>query len=195
MILEEICAKIEVYCKNEGRKIKMKQTIKIILVAIMAVLAITTMVKAATPSEELVSYIKTEGGSYISNSNMVKIERYFKDYPVSASEAEQIKGKIKEAKAVVQASGVKDLNNLSKEDKEKLKSIANEVAAIINVNLVFKNGSVEIYKNGKLIENVYFSEKLSYTGNKINILGISTVAIFALATGVFLVRKKKTVEA
>lgn len=173
----------------------MKQTMKIILIAIIAILAITTVAKAATPSEDVVSYIKSQGGNYISNANMVKIERYLKDYPVSASEAEKIKGKVDEAKEVVKAAGVKDLSKLSKADQEKLKSIANEVATIINVNLVFKNGSVEIYKNGKLIENVYFSEKLSYTGNEMNLLGISTVAIFALATGVFVVRKRKKVEA
>ena len=98
------------------------------------------------------------------------------------------------AKAIIDASGVNNLKDLSKEDKEKLKTIANEAAAIINVSLVFKEDSVEIYKNGKLIENVYFYEKLSNTGNQLNLVGIAPVAIFALATVVFLARKSAKVE-
>lgn len=172
----------------------MRKAIKVILIAMVAILAITTIVKAVTPSEELVSYIKSQGGKYISNSNMVKIERYLKDYPVSQGEADQLKTKIDAAKAIIDASGVNNLKDLSKEDKEKLKTIANEAAAIINVSLVFKEDSVEIYKNGKLIENVYFYEKLSNTGNQLNLVGIAPVAIFALATVVFLARKSAKVE-
>ena len=63
----------------------MKKTIKVVLITIVALLAITTIVNAATPSEELVSYIKSQGGKYITNSHIVKIERYLKDYPVSES--------------------------------------------------------------------------------------------------------------
>ena len=130
----------------------MKKTIKVVLITIVALLAITTIVNAATPSEELVSYIKSQGGKYITNSHIVKIERYLKDYPVSESEANQLKEKIDSAKAIVEASGVSNVKNLSKADKEKLKTIANEAAAIIDVNLVFKEDSVVIYKNGKAIE-------------------------------------------
>lgn len=167
----------------------MNKTIKVVLITIIALLAITTIVNAATPSEELVSYIKSQGGKYITDSHIVKIERYLKDYPVSETEKNQLKEKIDAAKAIVDQSGVNNLKNLSKADKEKLKTIANEAAAIVNVNLVFKKDSVEIYKNGKLIENIYFNEKLSSTGSQISILEVSSVAIIALATVAFLVRK------
>ena len=66
----------------------------------------------------------------------------------------------------------------------KLKSIANSAAAIIDVKLVFKKNTVEIYDNaGKLIETIGQNNgKLAYTGNNVNVvLTTSVIAIIALA--------------
>ena len=64
---------------------------------------------------------------------------------------------------------------------------------IVGVTLTYRNGTAEVYKNGKKIEVFYFTDgKLAYTGNNINIvLVVSSVAVIALATA-YIVRKKKT---
>ena len=47
--------------------------------------------------------------------------------------------------------------------KNKIKTIANEAASIVGLTLTFKNGTVEIYKDGKRIE------ELSTANNKIGV--------------------------
>ena len=63
-------------------------------------------------------------------------------------------------------------------------SIATSAAEIIDVKLVFKKGTVEIYDNtGKLIETIGNNNgKLAYTGNNVNVvLTTSVIAVIALA--------------
>ena len=76
--------------------------------------------------------------------------------------------------------------------KNQLKSKANEAASILGLTLTFKSGTVEVYKNGKLIETlgVNNSGKLVYTGNNTNaILVVSSIVAVALTAG-FVARKK-----
>jgi hypothetical protein len=55
----------------------------------------------------------------------------------------------------MEAAGTTDYSKLTDAQKDKLKSIANSAAAIIDVKLVFKKNTVEIYDNaGKLIETI-----------------------------------------
>ena len=79
---------------------------------------------------------------------------------------------------------------LSKEQKAEIKTIANQAASIVDVTLTYKSGSVEIYKNGKLIETVTNNNgKLAYTGNNNLGLVVSSIAVIALAS-VAVARKK-----
>lgn len=170
----------------------MKKSLKFLIIVIGILLLTTTFVNATTPSEDFVSYIKNKQKKYISDADIVRIERYLKEYPVTENEVEQLKQKIDSAISIVDNSGVKDFKKISESDKEKLKSIANEAATIVDVRLVFKEDSVEIYKNGKRIEIVQFnSHKLSYTGRKSEFDKIETIAIaiFALAITGLSIRK------
>ena len=79
---------------------------------------------------------------------------------------------------------ITNYNNDDEKLKDQLKSIANSAASIVDVKLVFKKGTVEIYDNkGKLIETVGQNNgKLAYTGNNVNVvLTTSVIAIIALA--------------
>lgn len=170
----------------------MKKNIRILLILIIIMIVTMPFVKATTPSEELVSYIKGKQKKYISDADIVRIERYLKEYPVTAEECEKLKQKIDSAMAIVENSGVQDFKQISQTDKNKLKSIANEAATIVDVRLVFKEDSVEIYKNGKQVESVQFnSNKLSYTGrnNEFDKIETIAIAIFALAITGFSIRK------
>ncbi|MBR3153152.1 MAG: hypothetical protein IKF52_06115 [Clostridia bacterium] len=163
---------------------------------IVVILTVSTMVKAAS-AEDAINYVKTQGGSYITESDLVRIERHFKEYPITEEQGDQLKTKVDAAKAVLDNSGKAKIKDLSKEDKDKLRSIANEAAAILDLNLVFKGDICEIYKDGKLIETAYLKNNqiLVYTGNdeettNKNVLAIYLVAIIALATGTLYVGKR-----
>ena len=83
----------------------------------------------------------------------------------------------------MEAAGVTNYAELTTAQKSSMKTIANEAADILGVKLVFKTGSVEVYKDGKLVETVSETDgKLAYTGNNVNVvLVVSIIAIIALA--------------
>ena len=73
---------------------------------------------------------------------------------------------------------------------QKPAGIANEAASIVGLTLTFKNGTVEIYKDGKRIEALSLnSGKLAYTGNNVNLVLVVSSVVVALAAG-FTIRKK-----
>lgn len=173
----------------------MKKLLTISILAVMLVLLAVTGVNATT-NDNLAETLYNMGSKYgMTEADRVKIERYLADYPVSDSESDAIVAKAKEAVKVMEDAGVTDYKKLSKEQKAELKRIANEAASIVNVTLVFKTGSVEIYKNGKLIETVTVSStsgKLAYTGNNNIVLVVSSIAVIALAS---VVARKKLANA
>ena len=84
----------------------------------------------------------------------------------------------------MEAAGTTDYSKLTDAQKDQVKSIANSAADIIDVKLVFKKNTVEIYNNaGKLIETIGNNNgKLAYTGNNVNVvLTTSVIAVIALA--------------
>jgi len=84
----------------------------------------------------------------------------------------------------MEAAGTTDYSKLTDAQKDQIKSIANSAADIIDVKLVFKKNTVEIYNNaGKLIETIGNNNgKLAYTGNNVNVvLTTSVIAVIALA--------------
>ncbi len=168
----------------------MKKLLTISILAIALVLMAVTGVNATT-NDNLAETLYNIGAKYgMTKADKVKIERYLADYPVTESEANAIVAKANEAAKVMDNAGVTDFNKLSKEQKAEIKSIANQAASIVGVTLTYKSGSVEIYKNGKLIETVTNNNgKLAYTGNNNMVLVVSSIAVIALAS-VAVARKK-----
>ena len=162
---------------------KRNKMLAIALIVIMLMMTFATAVFATT-SDELGSKLYAKGKKYgMTSADKVKIERFLSENPVTDAEADAILAKADEAIAIVEESGVTDLSKLTTAQKNQLKEIAKSVAEIVNVTLVFKTSSVEIYKDGKLIETVTANNgKLAYTGNNLNmILVVSTISIIALA--------------
>lgn len=169
----------------------MKKLISIAILFVMVAMLATTMVNAAT-SSTLADDLYALGSKYgMTSADKVKIERYLADNPVTDEQANQVLAKAQEAVKVMEDAGVTDVTKLTNEQKNQLKTIANEAASIVGVTLTFKNGTVEVYKDGRRIEVITFRDgKLAYTGNNVNlVLVVSSVAVVALATG-FVVRKK-----
>lgn len=168
----------------------MKKLLTISILAVMLVLMTVTGVHAAT-KDNLAETLYNMGAKYgMTKADKVKIERYVADNNVTDSEADAIVAKAKEAVKVMEDAGVTDYTKLSADKKAELKTIANQAASIVDVTLVFKASSVELYKDGKLIETVSNnSGKLAYTGNNNTVLVVSSIAVIALAS-VAVARKK-----
>ena len=162
-----------------------------VLILIVMVIGLATVVNAAT-SANLADKIYEIAKPYgMTEANRVRIERYLKDNEVTNAEADKVVAKLQEAAAVFEKAGATKYSELSDSEKEQIKSIANETATILGLTLKFKADSVEIYKDGKLIEVArYDGDKLIYTGNNSNtVLVVSSVVVIALVAG-FALRKK-----
>ena len=169
----------------------MKKILSITILAIMALALLGGAVNAAT-TKTLADELYAIGSKYgMTSADKVKIERYLADNPVTDEEANKIIAKANEAEKIMKDNNATKIGQVKKEDREKLKTIANDAANVIDLSITFKPGTAEIYKNGKLIETVTMNNgKLAYTGNNINIvLVVSSVAIIALAA-VVVARKK-----
>lgn len=172
----------------------MKRILTISILAIMLILMTVTGVNAVSNSE-LSQKLYNMGAKYgMTAADKVKIDRYLADYPVTESEANQIVAKAQDAVDLMENAGVTDYKKLSSEQKDQLKSLANQAASIAGVTLSFGSGSVEVYKDGKLIETVSAANngKLAYTGNSNIVLVVSSVAVIAL---VAVVARKKLANA
>lgn len=164
----------------------MKKTLAGILLCIMLVTLLATTVNAVS-TDEMIEKVYEMGAPYgVTSADKVKMERFFADNPVTEAEADQLVAKAEQAVEIMKTAGVTDVKQLSTEQKNELKSIANEAASIVGVSLVFKAGNVEIYKDGQLIDTITSNNgTLAYTGNTMNIvLVVSSVAIIALVLAV-----------
>lgn len=174
----------------------MKKIVTIATIFVMVVMLCATMVNAVT-KDSLVDELYAITSKYgVTEADKVKAERFLTEYPITDEKANEIYAKATEAIQVLEDAGVTDVKKLetqlTKEQKLKFQSLCQEAANLVGATLTYRNGTVEVYKDGKKVEVFYFTDgKLAYTGNNMNIvLVVSSVAVIALAT-VYIVRKKK----
>ena len=194
----------------------MKNLLKISILFVLIIALCSGMVHATTASE-LSEQLYALGSKYGATAgDKVKLDRYLTDYPVTDEQANAVMAKANEAAAVMDKAGVTSVKNLTADQKNQLKTIANEAASIVGLTLTFEGEKVNIYKNGKLIDSVSLSgssaststnkssnsgktsstaskaasgSKLVYTGNEYTVYMIGAVAVIALA-GIVIIRKK-----
>ena len=174
----------------------MKKLLTSVLLIVLLVMVVAPFVNAS--SETLADDLYAKLSAYgMTSADKVKVERYLADNEVTDEQASAILAKADEAIAIMDAEGTKDVRELSADAKAKIKAIAQETASTIGLTLVFTSGTVEVYKDGELIDTVTLSNsgKLAYTGNNINVLlVVASVAVIALATTV-VVRKRMAIGA
>ena len=174
----------------------MKKLLTSVLLIVMLVMVVAPFVNAS--SETLADDLYAKLSAYgMTSADKVKVERYLADNEVTDEQASAILAKADEAIAIMDAEGTKDVRELSADAKAKIKAIAQEAASTIGLTLVFTSGTVEVYKDGELIDTVTLSNsgKLAYTGNNMNVLlVVASVAVIALATTV-VVRKRMAMGA
>ena len=172
----------------------MKKTLLSVILFVIVALFATTMVNATTGAE-LPEAIYNKGSKYgVTQSHKVKMERYIAKHPVTDEQANQVMAKVDEVVAVLEKAGVTNIADLSSADLKKVQDISTEAAAIVNVKIVWRGSTVDIYYNGKVEDTLSFSKNMTNTGDETNIaLVVSSVAVVALAAG--LVIRKKIVNA
>lgn len=170
---------------------------KILSIALLVVILATMMagiVNAATTSESIEA-IYALGSKYgMTSADKVKLERFIADYGVTEDQASQLLAKAQEAEKIMIEAGVTNYSDLTAEQKNQIKSIANEAASIVGVTLTFKKGAVEIYKDGKLIETITNTDgKLAYTGNETNVVLIASSVVAVIALTAVIIKKRTAV--
>lgn len=168
---------------------------KILSIAITFVMVVMIAVTAnATTSSELADELYKRGSKYgMTSKEVVKIERYLADNPVTDAEADKIVAKADEAVKVMEDAGAKSYNDLTAEQKNQVKTIANEAAGVIGLTLKFSTSSVEVWKGNKKIETITIENgKFKYTGNNTAVVVGSSLAIIALVAVV--AKKRLSVE-
>jgi len=172
----------------------MKKLLASALLLVMLVIMAATTSMAAT-NADLIAYVTSDhsvagGTAGLTADQRVRAKRYLTENPVTDEQASAIIAKGDELLAIMEAAGVSDPSQLSKADKENFMKIAQQAADILGLTLVFHAHSVDIYKDGTLIDSGSLGGKLAYTGNSVNLaLVISSIATIALAAG-FVAKKR-----
>ncbi len=172
----------------------------LILSIVFIVLAIFTTTVNAVTADTIVNDIYELGKKYgVTEADKLRGERYLADNPITDEQANQRYEKALKALSIFDKANATDVKKLNKqmttEEKNQFRTTCQEGADIIGVTLTYRNGAVDIYKDGKKIDTYTFTDgKLPYTGNTLNIvIVVSSVALIALAT--FFIAKKKSVNA
>ena len=173
----------------------MKKNKHLIILVVILVIALVGVVNATT-TNTLADELYAKGKKYgITTADKVKIDRYLSENPVTDDQANSLVEKADEAISVMEKAGTTNYDKLTIAQKDEIKSIAISAANIIDVKLVFKNESVEIYDNtGKLIETIGQNNgKLAYTGNNVNVV-LTTSVIATIALTITVVTKRTAHE-
>lgn len=176
----------------------MKKVLLSVILFVMVAVFATTMVNATTGAE-LPEAIYNKGSKYgVTQGHKVKMERYLARHPITDDQANQVMAKVDEVVAVFENAGVTNMADLSNADLKKIQDISTEAASIVNVKIVWRGSTVDIYYNGKIEETISFSKDMTNTGDETNTVlvvssVVSSVAVVALAAG--LVIRKKIVNA
>lgn len=164
------------------------------MLAIFAILMVGAMsvVKAVT-TETLPDELYAIGSQYgMKESDKLRIEKYLSEYPLSDTECNDILSSAQEASQIMKDNNTTDYHSLPADVKAELRALANDAASIAGVTLDFKSDSIDVYKDGKLIDSVTSKGTLPYTGNNNIVLVVSSIAVIAL---VAVVARKKLANA
>ena len=164
----------------------MKKILSIAVLAIILLVAMATCVSATTRSEAL-DQIKSIGAKYgFTSGDEARLERDLNSIGATDEQVVALVSKAEAIAAIFDAAGVTNYDKLTIAQKDEVKAILVEAASSLNATLVFKTKSVEIYKNGKLVDTVSNnSGKLAYTGNEVNVALIAGITLaIALVTAV-----------
>lgn len=171
----------------------MKKIMPLVIALVVSLCFVSTA--SAKVNDKLLDYAKSThkiAGENVklSNSDIVKVERYLTQNEVTDAEATQIIAKMDEIIAVLDKAGETDLTKLSDAQKDEVLALAKEAAAVVGATLSYDNSSkvLTVYQNGTKIEAISVNPYLKQTGSTNMIYVVAGIAVLGIAA--VIVRKK-----
>ena len=166
---------------------------KKLLVVIIALFVGLVSVNAMTESEleeKLTKAYNVNGVVWqATDSQKVLVKRYLDQYEVSSADADYIASKLDAAIAIIKNSGVKELKNLSKADKEKIIALVADVSANTSVKAAIIKGNLVVYVPGT--NDVFAKEEISpkngdvvQTSSNLTIAIAGVISVLGIAVAV-----------
>lgn len=162
------------------------------LIALFAALSLVgiTNVEAMSKDElktKLTASYTINGAVFkLDSAQVVQLERYLDSYELSSDDADYISKKVDEAIAVIDASDVKSIDALSKQDRSKLSKLVSDVSNNTSVKASVSGGELVIYDPVTGKEFTRITKKAKQTGTTdyilivsglVSLVGISTLVI------------------
>ena len=172
----------------------MKKTITIIILLIAVLLLVATNTNAMTKAE-LKNYLLGEhliSGQkmQLTSAEKKQVEDFFMTHEITDEQADFIKQKAEECKAIMTKAGVTQVQNLSKADKKTLLLKGQEAAEKVGLTVDMSTGLVTDPKTGEPVFKLP-EGKLAQTGNSsVGYIVLAVIAIVAVAGAVIYKRKK-----
>ena len=159
----------------------MKKLVLFLLALFVGVLSVNAMSESELEAK-LTKQYTVNGVVYQATDNQkVLIKRYLDQYEVSSSDADFIAAKLDEALAVIKASGVKDVKNLSTADKNKIIALVNEVSTKTSVDAAIVKGYLVVYVPGTNKGDVFAKEEVRpKNGDVVQTSSKATIAVAGL---------------
>ena len=179
----------------------MKNLKKVAIITVVLLIALTAKTFAMS-QEAFIEYVSkpyTINGSVfqITVANENQLRNYLKDNPITDAEADKMKEIFDGIVAFVESTGAKDINSMTKEQKQELFKRGQEMAAVVGITLTYNNTdkTIEFYKDGRKITAISIyailgRSSLVQTGNSNYGYLIVPVAIAVLAIGGVILFKK-----
>lgn len=183
----------------------MKKVLSTMLIAVVALLMLSTVSKATT-EKELEDYIlseKTIGGTtwVISNQDKAKVEKFFAENDITDEQATKVEAIGNKAIAYMNKIGASTPEEIkTKEQKQQLLAYAQEAATTLGLTVVYNTPAkrLDIYRNGTKIESLRWGVKKvtdTKTGKTKNVVTTepsavktgSTNYVYAIAAGIVLI--------
>lgn len=176
----------------------MKKTL-FVLSLMLCLILVSSSVFAAS-KQDVLNYAK---GTYIvggnsvklSNSDIVKIERFLNENSLTETQLDTTLANMKTFITILQDAKTTDYTKLSNADKDRLINLMNSTASTLGLTLNIDNNSgvISIYQNGKLLEQFSVDKTLQFTGTEFNAMYIVLPLLLTLALGSIVIYNRKSV--
>lgn len=161
-----------------------------VLFLVVAVLFTTVNVNAMSKSEleeKLTKTYTVNGTSFrLETKDANKVKTYLAENDISESDCDYIAGQVDKAIAILEASGVTKIENLSTSDKNSIKALINEVGSNTDVPVSISNGKLFVgYVNEPTKafyeDKVDLTSDVKYTNANLYVTIACAVAIIGIA--------------
>lgn len=117
----------------------------------------------------------------LSNSDIVKVERFLQENEISEDDQDKIIAKLDSIVAILDRAGTSNVTMLDASTKERILNIAKEAAQIVGVTLTYDNTNkiLSVYQNGVMVDAFFANSYLKQTGDTNVMIIVGTLLIIA----------------